>query len=69
VAEAHRFFIQFVEEFENLYYQRCVDRLHFTCPALHTLLHLGPEVFRIGNPLHTSQYMMERVIGELGRCI
>jgi len=53
-AEVHRFFIQCVEEFENLYYQRRVDRLHFTRPALHTLLHLGPEVFRVGNPLHTS---------------
>jgi len=68
-VEAHSYFIQFVEEFENLYYQRRVDRLHFTRPCLHSLLHLAPEIFRVGNGSHTSQFPMERMVGELGRCI
>ncbi|KAF9559080.1 hypothetical protein CPC08DRAFT_608363, partial [Agrocybe pediades] len=67
--EAHINFIQFVEEYENMYYARRVDRLHFARPSLHSLLHLGPEVLRVGNGAHTSQFTMERSIGELGRSI
>ncbi|KAF8235338.1 hypothetical protein L208DRAFT_1541830 [Tricholoma matsutake] len=44
LQEAHSYLVQFVKEFENLYYQRHVDRLHFCCPCLHALLHAAPEV-------------------------
>ncbi|KAF8890250.1 hypothetical protein CPB84DRAFT_1837475 [Gymnopilus junonius] len=43
VQEAHSCLVQFVEEYEHLYYQRRMDRLHFTRPCIHTLLHTGPE--------------------------
>lgn len=67
--EAHSFLVQFVEEYENMYYQRRVDRLHFTRPSLHSLLHTGPEIPRVGNGCLTSQFTMERTIGDLGRGI
>jgi hypothetical protein len=66
VREAHTFLIWFVEEYENLYYQRRVDRLHFCRPWLHTLLHTAPEILRIGPGIYDSQYTMERAIGDLG---
>ena len=47
VWEAHSFLIRFVEEYENLYYQRRPERLHFCRPSLHTLLHTAPEITRV----------------------
>jgi len=67
--EAHSYLVQFVEEYEHLYYQRRMDRLHFARPCLHTLLHTAPEVLRVGNGSLTDQYTMERAIGELGKGI
>ncbi|KIJ95896.1 hypothetical protein K443DRAFT_134296 [Laccaria amethystina LaAM-08-1] len=67
--EAHSYLVQFVEEYEHIYYQRRMDRLHFARPCLHTLLHTGPEILRAGNGVLTDQYTMERVIGELGKAI
>ena len=69
VQEAHRYLVQFVEEYENLYYQRRTDRLHFNRPCIHTILHTSPEVFRFGNGCHTDQFTMERAIGDLGNGI
>lgn len=65
--EAHSYFVQFVEEFENIYYQRHVDRLHFAWPCLHSLLHAAHKLYRVGNGVHTDHFTMERVIGELGK--
>jgi hypothetical protein len=56
----------FVQEFETLYYQRRVGRLHFCRQSIHALLHLAPEVTRIGPPICSSQWTMERTIGNLG---
>ncbi len=56
----------FVEEFETFYYQRRVGRLHFCRQSIHALLHLVPEVTRIGPPICSSQWTMERTIGNLG---
>ena len=64
---AHSHLVQFVEEFENLYYQRRVDRLHFCRPCIHTLLHACPEVARVGPGAYSTQFTMERTIGDLGQ--
>lgn len=69
VREAHSFLIRFVEEYENLYYQRRPERLHFCRPSLHTLLHTAPEITRVGPGTYSSQYTMERAIGDFGRDI
>ncbi|KAJ3808249.1 hypothetical protein F5876DRAFT_90140 [Lentinula aff. lateritia] len=44
IREARIQLVQFVEEYEVMYYQRCVDRMHFCCPCIHTLLHLASEM-------------------------
>ena len=67
LREAHSQLVQFVERFENLYYQRRVDRLHFCRPCIHTLLHAAPEVMRVGPGAYTTQFTMERTIGDLGQ--
>ena len=67
LQEAHSQLVQFVEEFENLYYQRRVDRIHFCRPCIHTLLHAAPEVMRVGPGAYTTQFTMERTIGDLGQ--
>lgn len=64
---AHSHLIQFVEEFENLYYQRRVDRMHFCRPCIHTLLHACTEVMRVGPGAYSTQFTMERTIGDLGQ--
>jgi hypothetical protein len=66
VCLAHKSLVEFCLEFEELYYQRRVDRLHFVRPCIHTLLHLAPEVLRIGPGVYYSQFTMERTIGNLG---
>ncbi|KAG2021266.1 hypothetical protein CC2G_006520 [Coprinopsis cinerea AmutBmut pab1-1] len=69
LQEAHKLLIQYVEEFEHLYYQRRADRLHFCRPCIHTLLHLAKEVHRVGPGAYTTQYTLEGTIGLLTRDI
>ncbi|KAL6301922.1 hypothetical protein BKA93DRAFT_861789 [Sparassis latifolia] len=63
---AHTTMLEFIEEFELLYYQRLPSRLHFCRPCTHTLGHLGPEVVRLGPLIYYTQWTMERTIGNLG---
>ncbi|KAF9470601.1 hypothetical protein BDN70DRAFT_939565 [Pholiota conissans] len=56
----------FAYEYEMIYYQRRVDRLHFCRQSIHALLHLAAETTRIGPPICSSQWTMERTIGNLG---
>ena len=67
LQKAHLNIVQFVEEFENLYYQRRVDRIHFCRPCIHTLLHTCNEVMRVGPGAYYTQFTMERTIGDLGK--
>ncbi|KJA13305.1 hypothetical protein HYPSUDRAFT_151736 [Hypholoma sublateritium FD-334 SS-4] len=67
ILTAHTLLISFAQNFELLYYQRRTDRLHFVRQSIHALLHLAPEVFRIGPPICSSQWTMERTIGNLGQ--
>ena len=67
VREAHFYITQFVQEYENIYYQRRIDCLHFCRPALHTLLHTPQECLRIGPGAYSTQFPMERAIGYLGQ--
>lgn len=66
LVQAHSLIIEFVEQFELMYYQRKVTRLHFCRPSLHGLLHIAPETQRIGPEGYYSQWTMERTIGNLG---
>ncbi|KAF8151584.1 hypothetical protein B0H34DRAFT_664807 [Crassisporium funariophilum] len=67
MVEGHSLLVEFVEGFEELYYQRKTSRLHFCRQSLHALLHTGPEATRIGPGTYSSQWTMERMIGILGQ--
>lgn len=59
--------VEFVNEYEQLYYRRRMDRLHFVRPCIHVLTHIVPEVIRVGpGALHT-QWTLENYIGNITR--
>ena len=62
---AHELFAQWEHEFEILFYQRRVDCIHFVRPCVHLTCHLAAEAARIGSPISSSQWTMERTIGNL----
>ncbi|TBU25585.1 hypothetical protein BD311DRAFT_852584 [Dichomitus squalens] len=62
---AHSLLVEYVEEFEEMYYARRVDRLHFCRQALHALVHLMPENARVGPAWLHSQWPLENAIGNL----
>ena len=66
LLSAHQAFLEFVYEFEVLYYKRKLSRLHFIRPCVHALTHIVPEHFRVGSLTELSQWTMERTIGNLG---
>ena len=66
---AHKLLLEWVLEFELLYYQRKVERLHFVRQCVHSLTHLGPETARLGPPSLSAQWTMERIIGIFGSLI
>ncbi|OBZ74776.1 hypothetical protein A0H81_05489 [Grifola frondosa] len=59
-------FVEFIWDFETLYYQRKGSRIHFCRPSLHALSHLADQVQRVGPPVYTTQFPMERFIGDIG---
>ncbi|KAH9920820.1 uncharacterized protein BXZ73DRAFT_91856 [Epithele typhae] len=63
LVEAHNHFVQFSTEFEELYYKRRPDRLHFIRQSIHALSHICPEVHRLGPQACYTQWVMERAIG------
>ena len=63
---AYQHLLEWVYEFETLYYQQKTARLHFVRQCVHSLLHLVPETLRIGPPSLSAQWTMECVIGHLG---
>jgi hypothetical protein len=65
LLSANDLIIDFVREFETIYYQRKPERIHFCRPVLHILLHLTPLVHTLGPLCYYTQWMMERTIGNL----
>jgi hypothetical protein len=63
----HTLVVEFEKEFELLYYQRKESRLHFCRQSIHALLHIGPEIPRLGPGVCYTQWTMERTIGNLGQ--
>ncbi|EMD33759.1 hypothetical protein CERSUDRAFT_67897 [Gelatoporia subvermispora B] len=66
VITAHHYLTEFIQEFEELYYQRMLARVHFCRQSIHLLWHLAQEVVRVGPPAYYTQWTMERTIGNLG---
>ncbi|KAJ7075031.1 hypothetical protein B0H15DRAFT_894600, partial [Mycena belliarum] len=66
VVEGHKRAISWVTEFEDLYYQRMAERIHFVRQSVHAMTHLAPETIRIGPQAYYTQWPIERTIGNLG---
>ncbi|KAG6914498.1 hypothetical protein DXG01_016921 [Tephrocybe rancida] len=65
LAVVHKYLIEFVAEFEALYVDHHCDRMHFVRPIVHVLVHLALEAMRVGPGIASSQWTMERNIGNL----
>lgn len=66
IRDAHEALCSFAQEFEIIYCQRLPTRIHFVRPCVHSLVHLPREVLRLGPPICSSQWTLERTIGNLG---
>ncbi|TFK58439.1 hypothetical protein BDN72DRAFT_906735 [Pluteus cervinus] len=66
LEEGHRLLLDFSREFEELYYQRNKNRIHFVRQSIHLLTHIGTETVRMGPPGCYAQWTMETLIGSLG---
>ena len=66
LRDAHRILSDWSIEFELLYYQCKHSRLHFVRPCIHTARHMAQEVARVGPGICSSQWTIERTIGNLG---
>ncbi|KAF8833175.1 hypothetical protein BDN67DRAFT_1017858 [Paxillus ammoniavirescens] len=65
VREAHDLLCSWHHKFEELYYQRREDRLHFVRLSVHQVIHLAPETIQKGPPICYAQWTMEWTIGNL----
>ena len=65
LVQANDAFKRFAREFEEIYYQWRADRLHFVRQSIHHCYHLPWEVTRVGPGIISSQWTMERTIGNL----
>ncbi|KAJ7334932.1 hypothetical protein DFH08DRAFT_632607, partial [Mycena albidolilacea] len=67
LIKCHKLAIEYVTEFETLYFQGMPERIHFVRQSVHQMTHLGPEAIRIGPAALYSQWTIERTIGNLGQ--
>ena len=65
LIKAQHSLLEFCQEFEALHYQRRPERLHFVRQSIHALLHVSLETVQIGPSVCSSQWTMERTIGNL----
>lgn len=65
LRDAHVLLIRFITEFELNYCKRRWDRIHFVRQSLHNLQHACHEIIRLGPGACSSQWTMERTIGNL----
>ena len=66
IHRGHRLLCEFTREFEQLYYQRRADRIHFVRQSIHLLTHIASETIRVGPLSCYSQWTIETAIGSLG---
>ncbi|KAF8262992.1 hypothetical protein EI94DRAFT_1704337 [Lactarius quietus] len=58
--------LSFIEEYKALYYRQMTTWLHFCQQSMHGLSHLAPDTVRLGLGGYSSQWTLERTIGNLG---
>lgn len=63
---SHRLLSDWAYEYEILYVEGMVSRMHFVPQCIHTVPHTPLETCRIGPLICSSQFTMERFIGDIG---
>jgi hypothetical protein len=66
VQEVRQLFVDFVQHYEDTYYQRKRERLSACTSIIHYLLHITDSIEQFGPVTSYWQYPMERVCGQLG---
>ncbi|KAK1215025.1 hypothetical protein PQX77_022375 [Marasmius sp. AFHP31] len=67
LREARKNLVEFVILFEQYYYRRKIDCLHFVRPCIHALLHIVEELIRVGSLTELSQWTTETTISHYER--
>ncbi|KAI9057969.1 hypothetical protein FKP32DRAFT_1660001 [Trametes sanguinea] len=67
LVQAHQSLVEHAEEFEELYYQRREERLHFVRQSIHATTHIVPEALRMGPGASYTQWTIENYIGNITR--
>ncbi|KIJ06354.1 hypothetical protein PAXINDRAFT_92119, partial [Paxillus involutus ATCC 200175] len=65
VKLADRLFLEWGDEFERLYCERKTERIHFVRQSVHAPRHYSNEILTKGPLICSSQWTMERTIGNL----
>jgi hypothetical protein len=64
---AHKLLVDFVTEYEELYYQCMESCIHFVRQSIHLLVHMAPKTLQLGPLACYAQWTLETTIGNLGR--
>ncbi|KAH9846588.1 hypothetical protein C2E23DRAFT_948968 [Lenzites betulinus] len=64
---AHTRLLEYATEFEELYYRRQANRLHFVRQSVHATIHLATEVVRLRPGSLYTQWTLENFIGNITR--
>ncbi|TFK58648.1 hypothetical protein BDN72DRAFT_906543 [Pluteus cervinus] len=67
IFETDELVLEWEIEFEELYYQRNPQRLHFVRPCVHLMIHAPMETLRVSPLNNLSQWSTENSIGNLTR--
>jgi hypothetical protein len=67
LLDGHDVLIDFVREYEDLYYRRMESWIHLVHQSIHLLTHIAAKTIRVGLLACYAQWMLETAIGNLGR--
>ena len=67
LLKGHQTLMDFVCEFEDLYYQHKESCIHFVCQSIHMLTHITPGTIHASSLSCYAQWTLETAIGNLGQ--
>ncbi|KAK1227461.1 hypothetical protein PQX77_009546 [Marasmius sp. AFHP31] len=67
LRQARKDLVEYVVLFEQYYYQRKIECLHFVRPCIHALLHIIEELIQVGSLTELSQWTTETTISHYER--
>ncbi|KAF8226511.1 hypothetical protein L208DRAFT_1018239, partial [Tricholoma matsutake] len=67
LQHADKLLLRWVTEFEKIYCDRDLHRIHLVLPCVHTIIHLAAETARLGPLGVYAQWALKNTISNLGR--